>query len=86
MTKSTLVSFNLSDIASHGRSVGLSYNATHALMETEGIIPMYDASYFDIYQSDCTSPKHAYGWSLKMCNLFLSFMKKENVTEFRLQS
>ena len=86
MPKSTLISFDTSDVAIHGDAIGIAYNAALALMENDSIIPMYDAQYCDIYQSDCEHPETAYGWSPETCNLLLSFMKKEGIAEFRMQA
>lgn len=86
MAKSTLTSFSTGDVASHGDSIGIPYNAALELMQTDDIIPMYDAPYCDIYQSDCNRPEAAYGWSPETCRLLLSFMEKEGVTEFRMQA
>lgn len=86
MPKSTLTSYSTGDVASHGDAIGIAHNAALALMETDGIIPMYDAPYCDIYQSDCKNPETAYGWSPETCSLLLSFMEEESVTEFRMQA
>lgn len=86
MPKSTLPSYDTGDVTSHGPSIGIHYNAAIDLLVKEDIIPMVDSSYTDIYKSDCTNPERAYGWSADTCRLFLSFMEKEGIDEFRMQA
>lgn len=82
MPQSNLPSFEYADIAASCESAD--YNAVIDLMENEKLIPMYESRYFDIYRMDCTNPDRSYGWSPEMCTIFIEFMDKNNIHEFRM--
>ena len=86
MSRSTLTSYDTGDVTGHSHKIGINYNSAIDLLVEDGIIPMYDAPYTDIYKTDCTHPETAYGWSPDTCRLFLSFMEQEGLTEFRMQA
>lgn len=86
MPRSTLPSYDCGDVAVHAQTLGINYNAALELMVADRILPMYEASYVDVYNSDCTHPSSAYGWSEKTCAMFLSFMKSESIDAFRMQA
>ena len=86
MPRSLLTSYNTGDVAVHARNIGVDDNAAIDLMVADRILPMYEANYVDIYESDCNHPGSAYGWSEKTCAMFLSFMQSECIKEFRMQA
>lgn len=82
MPQSNLPSFEYADIAA--RCENVAYNEVIELMEKARLIPMYETHYFDIYRMDCTNPDFAYGWSHELCSIFIEFMDKNNIHEFRM--
>lgn len=86
MPKSSIASYDTGDVTCYATFIGQDYNSAIDAMVKDRILPMVDASYTDIYRSDCTHPERAYGWSASTCALFLSFMDREGVDAFRMQA
>lgn len=74
--------FEWTDVLAHGSSMGHDWNTLHQILVDDGFPPMYECHTRDYGRNDFVS--NGYGMSDTTCEVALSFMDSEGITEMTL--